>query len=57
MVSVWKTGCDTSACVKVNDDLDSPFVYIGATWHDDFIPVERAEWAAFKQAVKDGKFD
>ena len=53
----WSTACDTSACVRVGNDPDDPFVYIGATWHSDTIPVEREEWRAFLQAVKDGKFD
>lgn len=57
MVSVWKTGCDTSACVRVLDDEDLPLIYLGTTGDPEVIGVTREEWAAFRQAVKDGKFD
>lgn len=56
-MAVWKTGCDTSACVRVLDDEDLPLIYLGTTGDPEVIGVTREEWAAFRQAVKDGKFD
>lgn len=57
-MTAWKTGCDTSACIEVLDDPADEWMHIRSSWdRGTEIVATREEWAAFKQAVKDGKFD
>lgn len=57
-MTAWKTGCDTSACIEVLDDPADEWMHIRSGWdRGTEIVATREEWAAFKQAVKDGKFD
>lgn len=57
MKAAWKTGCDTSACVRVLIDEDKDMVLIESTVFGPTGVYDLQEWNNFKQAVKDGKFD
>ena len=55
-----RTPCDTSACVEVSGAGGTDAVSLrqwDGTREHGHLTISRAEWVAFRDAIKDGHFD